>query len=186
MRGGPRAGALVGVDTVVSCVGGFGTNAQMRDINGTATVAAAAAARTAGVRGFVFVSAHQYGLPLRAVVPGYFEGKQAAETAVLESFGEAARILRPAAVSGTRLVLGVPVPLWAAFKAWQWVGWGLRPATQYLSGLLDPLTVPPVDVDEVALAAVLLGAELPAAQAGRRVLSNDDIRAIGAAAAGRR
>ena len=51
--------ALSGTDAVVSVVGGFGSNQQMERICGDTNIAAAEAAAAAGVKRFVFISAHK-------------------------------------------------------------------------------------------------------------------------------
>ncbi len=52
-----------GAAAVISCIGGFGTEEQMRRINGTANVTLIAAAKAAGVPRFTLVSAHLPQLP---------------------------------------------------------------------------------------------------------------------------
>lgn len=66
---------LEDVSAVISCVGGFGSNDQMQKINGVANVQAIRAASEAGVKRFVFISAHDFGFP-SFVLRGYYAGKQ--------------------------------------------------------------------------------------------------------------
>ncbi|KAF8019808.1 hypothetical protein BT93_G0485 [Corymbia citriodora subsp. variegata] len=71
--------ALTGVTSVISCVGGFGSNSQMYKINGTANINAIRAASEQGVKRFVYISAADFGV-VNYLLQGYYEGKRAAET----------------------------------------------------------------------------------------------------------
>jgi len=93
------AQALSGVNAVVSTLGTpFGTRESILRINGDANVAITAAAATAGVERYVYVSAATF-RPMEALFPdswgAYFEGKRRAEAAVADHFGDAGAVLKP-------------------------------------------------------------------------------------------
>ncbi len=153
---------LSGAAAVVSCIGGFGSNAAMTRINGDANVAAVDAAVAARVPRFVFVSVHRYNIPEALTDSiGYFAGKRAAERAVLSSFATAGAVLQPGFIHGERLVGTVTVPLSAVGEPLERA---LKSAAEGpLGGLLkmmgtlpasDVLLLPPVAVAAVAAAAV--------------------------------
>ncbi|EOY29264.1 NAD(P)-binding Rossmann-fold superfamily protein isoform 2 [Theobroma cacao] len=77
--------ALNGVTSVISCVGGFGSNSYMYKINGTANINAIRAAAEKGVKRFIYISAADFGLA-NYLLQGYYEGKRAAETELLTKF----------------------------------------------------------------------------------------------------
>ncbi|CAA2974323.1 uncharacterized protein At1g32220, chloroplastic-like isoform X1 [Olea europaea subsp. europaea] len=77
--------ALKGVTSVISCVGGFGSNSYMYKINGTANIDAIRAASEEGVKRFVYISAADYGV-VNYLLRGYYEGKRAAETELLTRY----------------------------------------------------------------------------------------------------
>ncbi|XP_070021043.1 uncharacterized protein At1g32220, chloroplastic isoform X2 [Nicotiana sylvestris] len=77
--------ALKGVTSVISCVGGFGSNSYMYKINGTANINAIRAASEEGVKRFVYISAADFGVA-NYVLQGYYEGKRAAETELLTRY----------------------------------------------------------------------------------------------------
>ncbi|CAI5996419.1 unnamed protein product [Closterium sp. NIES-64] len=140
----------------VSCVGAFGSNEWMRRINGDANVGVVNAAREEGVARFVFISGHDVGLP-SFVLRGYYEGKKAAEAAVMASYPNTGVVLRPAMIHGTRnvgtyqLPLGlIGAPLELAFKN--------LPFLSHLP-LIGPALVPPVPVTAVAAVAVRAASE---------------------------
>lgn len=144
-------GALHDVSAVISCIGAFGSNDFMRKINGDANREAARAAAEEGVKRFVYVSAHDVGLP-PFVLRGYFEGKKAAEEAVRQHFPYSGVVLRPAMIHGTRQVgsFGLPLSL---------VGAPLEMVLKNMKSLsklpvVGPALVPPVKVTAVAKAAV--------------------------------
>lgn len=144
-------GALHDVSAVISCIGAFGSNDFMRKINGDANREAARAAAEEGVKRFVYVSAHNVGLP-PFVLRGYFEGKKAAEEAVRQHFPYSGVVLRPAMIHGTRQVgsFGLPLSL---------VGAPLEMVLKNMKSLsklpvVGPALVPPVKVTAVAKAAV--------------------------------
>uniref|UniRef100_A0A1S4D8Z9 Uncharacterized protein At1g32220, chloroplastic-like n=1 Tax=Nicotiana tabacum TaxID=4097 RepID=A0A1S4D8Z9_TOBAC len=66
--------ALKGVTSVISCVGGFGSNSYMYKINGTANINAIRAASQEGVKRFVYISAADFGVA-NYLLQGYYEGK---------------------------------------------------------------------------------------------------------------
>ncbi|CAI5986718.1 unnamed protein product [Closterium sp. NIES-64] len=147
---------LQGATGVVSCVGAFGSNEWMRRINGDANVGVVNAAREEGVARFVFISGHDVGLP-SFVLRGYYEGKKAAEAAVMASYPNTGVVLRPAMIHGTRnvgtyqLPLGlIGAPLELAFKN--------LPFLSHLP-LIGPALVPPVPVTAVAAVAVRAASE---------------------------
>ncbi|GMQ02710.1 hypothetical protein CsSME_00048813 [Camellia sinensis var. sinensis] len=67
--------ALSGVTSVISCVGGFGSNSCMYNINGTANINAIRAAAEKGVKRFVYISAADFGV-VNYLLKGYYEGKK--------------------------------------------------------------------------------------------------------------
>lgn len=144
-------GSLDEVQSVISCVGGFGTNEQMRRINGEANRSAVWAASKAGVKKFVYVSIADFGLP-PFVLPGYFEGKKMAEDAVRSKFPYSGVILRPGFIYGTRKFGGVNLPLGIIGTPLETVMTQAKVLSQI--PLIGPLFVPPVNVEAVAKAAV--------------------------------
>lgn len=153
---------LQGATAVVSCIGGFGSNADMERINGDATIAAVDAAAAAMVPRFVFVAVHDYNIPagLKTQI-GYFDGKQRAEESVFSTYPEGGVVLKPGFIYGDRVVPelnNITVPL----------GLAGEPLKELLKIELvkniaskiedfpasDVLLVPPVSVDAVATAAV--------------------------------
>lgn len=97
-----RSDALRDATAVVSCIGGFGSNAEMERINGDSCVTACNAAKAEGVSRFVFISVHDYNLPEQALSNGYFNGKRRGEAAVTENFPNTGAILRPGFIYGDR------------------------------------------------------------------------------------
>ena len=164
------AATLRGAAAVVSCIGGFGDNEQMRRVNGAANEAAVAAARAANVPRFVFISVHRYNIP-DAITDaiGYFAGKRAAEKAVLREFGANGAVLQPGFIHGPRLVNGVTLPLDTvgaplekALRAAQ--SGPLAPLLRFAQALpaSDALLAPPIAVADVAAAAVRCATEAEA------------------------
>lgn len=143
---------------VVSCVGGFGTNEQMKRLNGDANANLVLTAKEKGALRCVYVSAYEVEkeIPI-SIMPGYFEGKRIAEKAVDEHFPSVdGVILQPGFVYGSRVTDGkLVIPL-------GWVGWPMEalfnlPVLNQLRKLpmLGKLAFsPPVSVDDVGLAAV--------------------------------
>eukprot|EP00245_Coleochaete_scutata_P000998 TRINITY_DN11227_c0_g1_i1.p1 TRINITY_DN11227_c0_g1~~TRINITY_DN11227_c0_g1_i1.p1 ORF type:complete len:339 (-),score=36.86 TRINITY_DN11227_c0_g1_i1:169-1185(-) len=151
---------LKGVVSVISCIGGFGTNAQMERINGDANITAVEAASEAGVERFVLVSVHDYNLPAFLLDNGYFKGKRRAEKAVLDAFPTTGVILRPGVIHGTRRVYAanrsVDVPLSTVFAPLEDLLAAAESVTKPLASLpaSDLLLAPPVSVEALAAAAL--------------------------------
>ncbi|CAI5481697.1 unnamed protein product [Closterium sp. Yama58-4] len=147
---------LQGATGVVSCVGAFGSKEWMRRINGDANVGVVNAAKDEGVARFVFISAHDVGLP-SFVLRGYYEGKKAAEAAVMESYPNTGVVLRPAMIHGTRNVGAYKLPL-SLIGASLELAFKNLPFLSHLP-LIGPALVPPVPVSAVASAAVRAASE---------------------------
>ncbi len=154
---------LEGAHGVVSCVGGFGSHEAMRRVCGTANVRVFERAGAQGVARAAFISAHDYGFPLRNALRGYFEGKAMAEEALFEHFeGGRGAAIRPGMVHGTRYVnltdtSAVPLPLSVVGKPMEVLfGSGLARgiASKALPGVLQRLAVPAVSADAVGAAAM--------------------------------
>lgn len=143
--------ALNGVTSVISCVGGFGSNSQMYKINGTANINAIRAAAEQGVKRFVYVSAADFGL-VNYILQGYYEGKRAAETELLTRFPYGGVILRPGFIHGTRQVGSVKVPLGIIGAPMEMVLQHAKPLSRV--PLIGPMLTPPVNVNAVAKVAV--------------------------------
>ncbi|XP_022756303.1 uncharacterized protein At1g32220, chloroplastic-like [Durio zibethinus] len=143
--------ALNGVTSVISCVGGFGSNSYMYKINGTANINAIRAAAEKGVKRFVYISAADFGLA-NYLLQGYYEGKRAAETELLTKFPYGGVILRPGFIYGTRSVGRMKLPLGV-------VGSPLEMVLQYAKTLnqlpvVGPMFTPPINVTAVAKVVV--------------------------------
>lgn len=135
---------------MVSCIGTLTTdNTEGRRCNGDATINMAAALyERKSIQKLVFVSAADL-QPVNLLLKGYYQGKRAAERAMLENIQSRSAILRPALIYGNRSVSGgVTIPLGL-------VGAPLRMIFQPLHSVI-PLSIltPPISVDEVASAAV--------------------------------
>ncbi|ONI33006.1 hypothetical protein PRUPE_1G399300 [Prunus persica] len=143
--------ALDGVTSVISCVGGFGSNSYMYKINGTANINAIRAASEQGVKRFVYVSAADFGV-VNYLLRGYYEGKRAAETELLTKFPYGGVILRPGFIYGTRSVGSVKLPLGVIGSPLEMLFQHTRPLNQL--PLVGPLFTPPVNVTAVANVAV--------------------------------
>ncbi|XP_062024411.1 uncharacterized protein At1g32220, chloroplastic [Rosa rugosa] len=143
--------ALDGVTSVISCVGGFGSNSYMYKINGTANINAIRAASEHGVKRFVYVSAADFGLA-NYLLRGYYEGKRAAETEILTKFPYGGVILRPGFIYGTRSVGSIKLPLGVIGSPLEMLFQQTRPLNQL--PLVGPLFTPPVNVTAVAEVAV--------------------------------
>ncbi|KAL7166793.1 hypothetical protein ACSBR2_037467 [Camellia fascicularis] len=72
--------------SVVSTLGGFGSEEQMQRINGEANVVAVTAAKDFGIPKFILISVHDYNLPSFLLSSGYFTGKRKAESEVLSKY----------------------------------------------------------------------------------------------------
>ncbi|KAL6295902.1 hypothetical protein ACE6H2_004044 [Prunus campanulata] len=143
--------ALDGVTSVISCVGGFGSNSYMYKINGTANINAIRAASEKGVKRFVYVSAADFGV-VNYLLRGYYEGKRAAETEILTKFPYGGVILRPGFIYGTRSVGSVKLPLGVIGSPLEMLFQHTRPLNQL--PLVGPLFTPPVNATAVANVAV--------------------------------
>ncbi|KAF3785288.1 Uncharacterized protein EJ110_NYTH28351 [Nymphaea thermarum] len=143
--------AFDGVASVVSCVGGFGSNSHMYKINGTANINAIRAASENGVKRFVYISAADFGLA-KYLLRGYYEGKKAAEAELLAKFPYGGVILRPGFIHGTRQVGGMKLPLGIIGSPMEMVLQHAKPLTQL--PLVGPVFLPPVNVTSVAKVAV--------------------------------
>ncbi|KAM0935682.1 putative NAD(P)-binding domain, NAD(P)-binding domain superfamily [Dioscorea sansibarensis] len=102
---------LVGATAVVSTLGGFGNEEQMKKINGEANVLAVNAAKDYGVSKFILISVHDYNLPSFLLSTGYFTGKRKAESEVLAKYPRSGVVLRPGFIYGKRKVDGFEIPL---------------------------------------------------------------------------
>ncbi|XWS72794.1 hypothetical protein CRYUN_Cryun02cG0071300 [Craigia yunnanensis] len=143
--------ALNGVTSVISCVGGFGSNSYMYKINGTANISAIRAAAEKGVKRFVYISAADFGLA-NYLLQGYYEGKRATETELLTKFPYGGVILRPGFIYGTRSVGRVKLPLGFVGSPMEMVLQHAKPLNQL--PLFGPLFTPPVNVTAIAKVAV--------------------------------
>ncbi|KAK8499383.1 hypothetical protein V6N13_010584 [Hibiscus sabdariffa] len=143
--------ALDGVTSVISCIGGFGSNSYMYKINGTANINAIRAAAEKGVKRFVYISAADFGLA-NYLLKGYYEGKRAAETELLTKFPYAGVILRPGFIHGTRSVGSIKLPLGVIGSPLEMVLQHAKPLSQI--PLVGPLFTPPINVTAVAKVAV--------------------------------
>ncbi|XP_068339972.1 uncharacterized protein At1g32220, chloroplastic-like isoform X2 [Pyrus communis] len=143
--------AFNGVTSVISCVGGFGSNSYMYKINGTANINAIRVAAEQGVKRFVYISAADFGVA-NYLLQGYYEGKRAAETELLTKFPYGGVILRPGFIYGTRSVGSVKIPLGVIGSPLEMLFQNTRPLSQL--PLVGPLFTPPVNVTSVANVAV--------------------------------
>ncbi|KAF7130023.1 hypothetical protein RHSIM_Rhsim10G0066000 [Rhododendron simsii] len=143
--------ALNGVTSVISCVGGFGSNSHMYKINGTANINAIRAAAEQGVKRYVYISAADFGF-VNYLLQGYYEGKRAAETELMIRFPYGGVILRPGFIHGTRQVGSMKIPLGAIGSPLEMVLKHAKPLSQI--PLVGPLLTPPVSVNSVARVAV--------------------------------
>lgn len=143
--------ALKGATSVISCVGGFGSNSYMYKINGTANINAIRAAAEEGVKRFVYISAADFGVA-NYLLQGYYEGKRAAETELLTRYTYGGVILRPGFIYGTRRVGSMKLPLGVIGTPMEMVLQRAKPLSQI--PLIGPLFTPPVNVTAVAKVAV--------------------------------
>ncbi|XP_050364268.1 uncharacterized protein At1g32220, chloroplastic [Argentina anserina] len=143
--------ALDGVTSVISCVGGFGSNSYMYKINGTANINAIRSASEHGLKKFVYVSAADFGLA-NYLVRGYYEGKRAAETEILTKFPYGGVILRPGFIYGTRSVGSIKLPLGVIGSPLEMLFQQTRALNQL--PVVGPFFTPPVNVTAVAEVAV--------------------------------
>lgn len=148
--------ALSGVTSVISCVGGFGSNSYMYKINGTANINAIRAAAEKGVKRIVYISAADFGV-VNYLLKGYYEGKRTAETELLTKFPYGGVILRPGFIHGTRRVGSMKLPLGVIGSPLEMVLQYAKPLNQV--PLVGPLLTPPVNVTSVAKVAVRAAAD---------------------------
>lgn len=145
--------------SVVGSIGAFGSDEFMERMNGDCNISAAEVAkRSDSVKRFVFISVHQYNFP-SFVLRGYFNGKRRAEKAAMDCFPEAAAILQPGMIYGTRHVpdSSTSIPL-------NYIGVPLETVLETAAPLagfpvLGPLLAPPISVD--VLAEAVVGAASP-------------------------
>ncbi|KAJ6845935.1 putative uncharacterized protein, chloroplastic [Iris pallida] len=158
---------LPGATAVVSTLGGFGNEEQMKKINGEANILAVGAAKEYGVPKFILISVHDYNLPPFLLTSGYFTGKRSAESEVLSKYPNSGMafcretnkksvVLRPAFIYGKRKVDGYEIPLDLIGEPVEKLLSAVENFTKPLSSIpgSDLLLAPPVSVDDVANAAV--------------------------------
>ncbi|XP_073103046.1 uncharacterized protein At1g32220, chloroplastic isoform X2 [Elaeis guineensis] len=146
---------LVGATAVVSTLGGFGSEEQMKKINGEANILAVGAAKDF-VPKFIMISVHDYNLPSFLLTLGYFTGKRKAESEVLSKYPSSGVVLRPGFIYGKRKVDGFEIPLDVIGEPLERLLLAVENFTKPLSSLpaSDLLLAPPVSVDDVAYAAI--------------------------------
>ncbi|XP_019156096.1 PREDICTED: uncharacterized protein At1g32220, chloroplastic [Ipomoea nil] len=147
---------LLGATAVVSTLGGFGSEEQMKRINGEANVVAVNAAKDYGIPKFILISVHDYNLPSFLLSSGYFTGKRKAESEVLSKYPNSGVVLRPGFIYGKRKVDGFEIPLDLIGQPIERILSAVENFTKPLSSLpaSDLLLAPPVSVDDVAYAAI--------------------------------
>lgn len=143
--------AMSEATSVISCVGGFGSNEHMYKINGTANINAIRAASEQGVKRFVYISAADFGL-VNYLLRGYYDGKRATEAELTDKYPNGGIFLRPGFIHGTRRVGNMKLPL-------SIIGAPLEMVFKYVKfltniPLIGPLFIPPVNVKSVAKVAV--------------------------------
>ncbi|KAF8107047.1 hypothetical protein N665_0128s0028 [Sinapis alba] len=147
---------LLGATAVVSTIGGFGNEEQMKRINGEANVISVNAAKDFGVPKFVLISVHDYNLPPFVLSSGYFTGKRSAEAELLSKYPNSGVVLRPGFIYGKRKVNGFEVPLDLVGepldKIYNAAESFIRPLRSLPAS--DLLLAPPVNVDDLALAVI--------------------------------
>ncbi|KAK1286089.1 Uncharacterized protein QJS10_CPB20g01204 [Acorus calamus] len=147
---------LVGATAVVSTLGGFGSDDQMKKINGEANILAIDAAKDFGIPKFILISVHDYNLPSFLLSSGYFTGKRRAEQEVLSKYPNSGVVLRPAFIYGKRRVDGFEIPLDLIGEPLERLLGATENFTKALNSLpaSDLLLAPPVSVDDVAWAVI--------------------------------
>ncbi|RID45915.1 hypothetical protein BRARA_I02609 [Brassica rapa] len=147
---------LLGATAVVSTIGGFGNEEQMKRINGEANVIAVNAAKDFGVPKFVLITVHDYNLPPFVLSSGYFTGKRSAEAELLSKYPNSGVVLRPGFIYGKRKVNGFEVPLDLVGepldKIYDAAERFIRPLRSLPAS--DLILAPPVKVDDLALAVI--------------------------------
>ncbi|XP_010478644.1 PREDICTED: uncharacterized protein At1g32220, chloroplastic [Camelina sativa] len=147
---------LLGATAVVSTIGGFGNEEQMKRINGEANVIAVTAAKDFGVPKFVLITVHDYNLPPFILSSGYFTGKRNAEAELLSKYPTSGVVLRPGFIYGKRKVNGIEVPLDMVGEPLDKIYGSAERFIRPLRALpaSDLLLAPPVNVDDLALAVI--------------------------------
>ncbi|KAL4565316.1 hypothetical protein LXL04_029405 [Taraxacum kok-saghyz] len=147
---------LPGATTVISTLGGFGSEEQMQRINGEANIIAVNAAKEYGIPKFILISVHDYNLPSFLLSSGYFTGKRKAESELLSKYPSSGVILRPGFIYGKRKVGNYEIPLDVIGEPVERLLNATASFTKPLNALpaSDLILAPPVSVDDVAMAAV--------------------------------
>ncbi|XP_078179095.1 NAD(P)-binding Rossmann-fold superfamily protein [Carex rostrata] len=147
---------LGGATAVVSTLGGFGSEEQMKRINGEANVISVNAAKEFGVPKFILISVHDYNLPPFLLNSGYFTGKRQAESELLSKYPTSGVVLRPGLIYGKRKVDGFEIPLDIVGEPLERLLSATERFTRPLNSIpgSDLLLAPPVSVDDVAYAVV--------------------------------
>lgn len=147
---------LPGATAVVSTLGGFGNEEQMKKINGEANILVVGAAKEYGVPKFILISVHDYNLPSFLLNSGYFTGKRSAESEVLAKYPNSGVVLRPGFIYGKRKVDGYEIPLDVIGEPAEKILSAIENFTKPLSSIpgSDLLLAPPVSVDDIAYAVV--------------------------------
>ncbi|KAJ6849421.1 uncharacterized protein M6B38_270545 [Iris pallida] len=145
-----------GATAVVSTIGGFGNEEQMKKINGEANILAVDAAKKYGVPKFILISVHDYNLPPFLLSSGYFTGKRSAESEVLAKYPNSGVVFRPGFIYGRRKVDGYEIPLDVVGEPLEKLLAAAENLTKPLSSIpgSDLLLAPPVSVDDIAYAVV--------------------------------
>ena len=175
---------LEGATAVVSCLGTLGS-ADDRTGNGDANARLSAAAKKAGAKRFVYIGVNSLvGEIGMSVLPEYFAGKAAADTAITADFGSHATIFRPTLVYGGD-VFNVNPPRVPAGYGGVIEGLLSSPPLRFLAEAFSPVPaikvalLPPVYVDRMAAAVAV--AALGGGPAGS-VEGRDAINAVAASA----
>ncbi|XP_020114488.1 uncharacterized protein At1g32220, chloroplastic [Ananas comosus] len=147
---------LAGATAVASTLGGFGSDEQMKKINGEANILAVDAAKNFGIPKFILISVHNYNLPQFLLSSGYFTGKRKAESEVLSKYPTSGVVLRPGFIYGKRKVDGFEIPLDLIGEPLERFLTAIENFTKPLSSIpaSDLLLAPPVSVDDVAYAVI--------------------------------
>ncbi|CAL0311792.1 unnamed protein product [Lupinus luteus] len=153
---------LVGATAVVSTLGGFGSEEHMRRINGEANAVAVKAAKEYGIPKFILISVHDYNLPPFLLTSGYlseyFKEKRKAESEVLSKYPTSGVVLRPRFIYGKRKLGDYEIPLDLIGEPIERILKAIENFTKPLSFLpaSDLILAPPVSVDNVALALLMV------------------------------
>ncbi|KAJ3692565.1 hypothetical protein LUZ60_011660 [Juncus effusus] len=147
---------LGGATAVVTTLGGFGNDEQMKRINGEANIISINAAKDFGIPKFIMISVHDYNLPSFLLNSGYFTGKRQAESELLSKYTNSGVVLRPGFIYGKRKLDGFEIPLDLIGQPLERILKASQGFTKPLSSIpgSDLILAPPVSVDDVALAVV--------------------------------